>query len=145
MAVFWVSDMMLHKFEWFSTYNLQSKTLLHFHKTNFSHQPSYRLSPIYRCLFFDFLQLSFSYKLTAELMWGFIDVKCKHYSSSILFWLVEFVAQEFKSEREVRLFWIDFSTSYCCPRPLPWCSSCSEIVFTCAKRKIIDAKRNDSD
>ena len=44
-------------------------------------------------------------------MWGFIAVKCKHYSSSILFWLVEFVALEFKSEREDRSDGIDFTTS----------------------------------
>ena len=45
-------------------------------------------------------------------MWAFIDVKCKHYFSSIFFWLVEFVAQEFKKWKRSSNDRIDFSTSY---------------------------------
>ena len=44
-------------------------------------------------------------------MWCFIDAKCKHYFSSILFWLVEFVAQEFYYERKDQSDGIDFTTS----------------------------------
>ena len=62
-------------------------------------------------------------------MWGFIDVKCKHYSSSILFWLVEFVALEFESEREDRSDGIDFTTSlFCLPPPLRCCQKLASKV-----------------
>ena len=69
MAVFWVSDLMLHEFEWFPTYNLQSKTLLQFLKTNFSHQPSYRLSLIYYIIVYFLIFCNFHFHKSLQLGW----------------------------------------------------------------------------
>ena len=86
-----------------------------------SHQQCCKFWQQYKCSVFDFLLFLFPWIFTALLMWGFIDVKCKHYFYSILFWLVEFVALEFKSEREDRSDGIDFTTSLFCLPPQPHC------------------------
>ena len=80
MLVLWVFELILYEFKYFSTYNLRSKTLLQFHKSNFSHHHGCRHSLIYECLFFDFLQLSFSSKSPTGVMWHVTNIKCWYYS-----------------------------------------------------------------
>ena len=83
MLVLWVFELILYEFKYFSTYNLRSKTLLQFRKSNFSHHHGCRHSLIYKCLFFDFLQLSFSSKSPTGVMWWDMNVKYLHFFSSM--------------------------------------------------------------